>query len=149
MAIAPMAKAPSASAAKASAAGTFGRSAPERDPEKCAAVFRKIARPLNKLKREPVAPVRIGLVMRVHARAQADAVADGRQSDAAAALVVHPQPGDEIEAAFHAGKALEHAPRLAQIVAQGEAFGGVGADIEAHRGTAPEHLQRLDILAHQ
>ena len=55
---------------------------------------------------------------------------DRRQGDAARAHIIHAQTRHEIEAAFHAGKALEQSFVLAQIVAEGEAFGGVAADIE-------------------
>ena len=87
--------------------------------------------------------------MRVDAGAQADAGADRRQGDAAGALIIHAQPGHEIETAFHAGEALIEPAVLAQIVDQGEAFGGVAADVETDRGASPIDLLRLAALADQ
>src|SRR5438067_12242048 len=130
MASAPTAKAPRAKAPKASAAaekaGLCGMS-----------------------ERAPVATVGIDLIMRVHAGTQADAGAHRGQGHPAAAQIIDPQTGNHIEAAFHAGKALEQALVVAQIVDQGEAFGGIATHIEAHGRPAPIDLSRIAGLADQ
>src|SRR5690348_10091743 len=130
MARAPTAKAPSAKAPRASAPA-------ESAPRPCMS------------EREPVPAVGINLVLGIYAGAQAHARAHGRERDPAAALIIDAQAGDEVEAAFHARKALEQAFVLTQVVDQGEAFGGVGAHIEAHRWPLPVDLLGFARLAHQ
>src|ERR1700722_940102 len=89
------------------------------------------------LKREPVSSIGIDLILNVRAGAETHTAADGRQSDATRALVIHAQPGHEIDAAFDAREALEQAPVFLQIIYQRENFGRVAAHIEADRGSLP------------
>src|SRR4051794_28187008 len=130
IASAPTAKAPSAKAPKASAPAESAR------------------RPVMS-EGEPVPAVGIDLVLCVHAGAEAHACAHGCECDPAAALVIDAQPGHKIEAAFHARIALEQAFVLAQVVDQGEAFGGIGAHIEAHRWPLPIDLPGFARFADQ
>ena len=90
------------------------------------------------------------MVLHIGARADANAGADGRKCDAAAALIIDAQTGDEIDAAFHTGETLQHPLFLAaQLVDQGETFRGIAAEIEAHGRAFPINLLRLGILADQ
>src|SRR5215472_1739320 len=99
--------------------------------------------------REPVALVAVDLILRIHAGAQADARAHRRKRHPATALVVDAQSGNEIEGTFHAREALEQAAIFAKVVDQSEAFGGVAADVKAHRRPLPIALHGFALLADQ
>src|SRR5690349_17219570 len=109
MASAPMATAPTATAPIANAPmaklpnANVPTAAAPTDAAGCFAFFWSF------LEREPVAAVGIDLILRVDARAQADAGAHRCQGDTAAALIIDAKAGDEIDAAFHAGEALKQA----------------------------------------
>src|ERR1700733_12857982 len=92
------------------------------------------------LQREPVAALREHQVMRVDAGAQADAGAHRRHGDAAAAQIVHAQPGDEVIAALDAGEALIEPLLFLEIVDQREDLRRVAADVEAERRSLPIDL---------
>ena len=69
----------------------------------------------------------IDLVAEGGPQAQAHAHADGGQGDVAGALVVHAETAEDVEAAVHAGKALEDLVGPGHAVDQGEHLAGVDA----------------------
>src|SRR5690242_21297192 len=99
------------------------------------------------LEREPVPAIGIDLVVRIHAGAPTQTRPHRCEGHATRAQVVHAEAGDEIEAAFDAGKTLEQAALLLKIVDQRENLRTVAADVEADRRPAPVNFLRIEILA--
>ena len=71
---------------------------------------------------------------------EADPGADGGQGRAAVGLVVHPDAGDQIEAAVDPRKTPEKVFRQGQVVDQNESLRRVAADIETDGRPLPENL---------
>jgi len=71
---------------------------------------------------------------------EADPGADGGQGRAAVGLVIHPDAGDQIEAAVDPRKTPENVFRHGQVVDQNESLRRVAAEIEADGRPLPENL---------